>query len=201
MMKAEALRLLREDGHEPDEAMPLTQIMNLYRQSGQLCPKLEIRIWSRVEEIEYAGLENANIEPGIEQVLEFLSAYAHMVVLTNTNEEAARAGLFKLGLTCWLQHILGRGSAPQLKPAPDGMLALLARYPYLTTLDALAVGDALIDIQAARGAGLRFCAYNGSRAEQWQVGINKPDLQLYRWDENAARQVLALINNVVMNHG
>ena len=201
LMKAEALRLLMEAGYKPDESLPLTQTMNIYRRSDRFSPELEARIWRRVDEVEYAGLENADVEPGIEQALEYLSKYAHLVALTNTKEEAAGAVLFKLGLSCWLEHIMGRGGVPQLKPAPGGMLALLALYPYLTERDALAVGDAVIDIRAARGAGLRFCAYNRSRAEQWQTEEEQPDLRLNHWDEDAARQMLALLIDGVANHG
>ena len=201
LMKAETLRLLREEGHEPDEALPLTQTMNLFRQSDRLAPELEARIWRRVDEIEYAGVEKADIEPGIEQVLEFFRPHAHMVALTNTKEEAARMILQQLGLTRWLEQIMGRGGAPQLKPASGGMLELLARYPYLRAKDALAVGDALIDIRAARGAGMRFCAYNRSRSEQWQAGGYEPDLQLNCWNENAAKQLLTLFDDGVVCHG
>ena len=201
LMKTETLRLLREDGHEPDEELALTQTMKICRESGRLSPAYEALIWRRVEEIEYAGLENANVEPGIEQALEFLRPRAHLVALTNTKEEAALVCLRKLGLDRLLERIMGRGGAPQLKPAPGGMLALLALYPHLKAADTLAVGDAIIDVQAARGAGLRFCAYNRSRAEDWPQGELKPDLQLYRWDEEAARQLLALLDCGVAEHG
>ena len=201
LMKAETLRLLREAGHEPDETLPLTQTMNIIKYSGKLSSESETRIWRRVDEIECAGLENIDAEPGIEEVLELLSYSTHMVALTNTKEEAASACLCKLGLTKWLEYVMGRGGAPQLKPAPDGMLELLAHYPLLKAADALAVGDALIDIRAARGAGLRFVAYNRSRAEQWQTGDYKPDLQLKSWDESAAKQILALFGDGVTSHG
>ena len=201
LMKAETLRLLKEGGYKPDETLPLTQIMELYSQSGQLTPGLAERIWRRLDEIEHDGLENAGIEPGIEKALEFLSKHAHLTALTNTVEKAARAVLLNLGLARWLDHIMGRGGAPQLKPACGGMLALLAQYPHLTAADTLAVGDAIIDIRAAREAGLRFCAYNRSRAEQWPNGELKPDLQLYHWDESAARQLLALLDNEVVAYG
>lgn len=201
LMKAETLRMLSEEGHKPDEALPLTQTMKTYREGGLLSPELEARIWRRVDEIEYAGLKDAGMEPGIEQALEFLCQYAHLVALTNTTEVAASATLHKLGLARWLEQIMGRGGAPQLKPAPGGMLALIALFPHLTAADTLAVGDAIIDIQAARGAGLRFCAYNRSRAEQWPEGKLKPDLQLSHWDENTARQLLALLDIEATNHG
>ena len=201
LMKAEALRLLKEAGHEPDENLPLTQTMNNFRRSGLLSCDLEERIWRRVDEVEYAGLKNAVTEPGIEQALEFLYAYAHLTVLTNTKEEAAHDILLKLGLTHWLEHIMGRGGAPQLKPASGGLQAILALYPHITAADTVAVGDAIIDIRAARGAGLSFCAYNRSRAEQWPAGEYQPDLQLHCWNTNAARQLLLLLNREAPKHG
>lgn len=201
LMKSAALRLLEETGRAPQEELPLTQIMNLYRQNGWLDPQLEARIWQRVDEIEYAGLAGSVPEPAVEQALEFLSKHAHLAVLTNTKQEAARDILAQLGLERWLEHIMGRGGAPQLKPAPGGMLALLARYPRLRPLDALAVGDALIDIRAARAAGLRFCAYNRSRAEQWTEREHQPELRLTSWEEPAARLLLALLDCGVADYG
>ena len=194
LMKAESLRLLKEGGHRPDETLPLTQIMDICKQSGHLSTALEARIWSRIDDIEYDGLKNAIIEPGIEQVLEFLGADAHIVALTNTKEEAACMTMEKLGLTRWLEHIMGRGSAPQLKPAPGGMLSLLACYPHITAGNTLAVGDAIIDLLAARAAGLLFCAYNRSRFEQWPAFEHKPDLQLSNWEKSAAQSMLALLD-------
>ncbi|MCL1816945.1 MAG: HAD hydrolase-like protein, partial [Clostridiales bacterium] len=123
-----------------------------------------------------------------------LSGYAHLVALTNTKAAAACHVLSKLGLSIYLEYIMGRGTAPCLKPAPDGMLALLASYPTLLAADVVAVGDAIIDIQAARGAGFKFCAYNRSRLEQWQVAGYKLELQLHQWDERAARQLLLLLD-------
>jgi phosphoglycolate phosphatase len=201
LMKAETVGLLKEGRYAPDETMPLTQMMNIFRKNERFSAELEARIWRRVEEIEYEGLMNAGVEPGIERVLEILGKFAHLVVLTNTKEEAARAILLQLGLSSFLEQIMGRGGAPELKPAPGGMLALLALYPDLAKEDALAVGDALIDIRAARGAGLRFCAYNRSRAEQWQAGGHQPDLELKSWDEPATRQLLALLEGEVACFG
>ncbi|MCL1905585.1 MAG: HAD hydrolase-like protein [Clostridiales bacterium] len=201
LMKAETLRLLRKGGYEPDETLPLTHTMGLFRTSERFSPKLEAFIWDRVDEIEYAGLKNAVPEPGIERTLEFLSPYAHIVALTNTKEEAARSVLLQLGLADRLEYIMGRGGARELKPAPGGMLDLMARYPYITAKDTLVVGDALIDIQAARGAGAHFCAYNRSRAEQWLSAGYEPDMSLHSWDDNAARQMLALLGCEVAVHG
>jgi len=195
-MKSEVLRILANSGYEANELLPLTQILNHFRQSSCYSSQLEKLVWQRVDDIENTGLKNSMAEPGIEQVLEYLNNYAHLVALTNTNEESAGNILHQLGLTRWLRQIMGRAGARELKPAPGGMLELLALYSSLTAKDALAIGDAEIDMRAAKQAGLSFCAYNRSRIEQWPVGKDAPKLFLNKWDAEAARQILTLLYKV-----
>lgn len=193
LMKSETCRLLRGAGLTQDETLPVAQILVGLKRQGLLTQELEARVWHVICEIEAVGLAGATAEPQIELVLDLLSPHAHLVALTNTNAEAARLSLEQLGLARRFAHIMGRGGAPELKPAPDGMLALLSYFPQLTPADALAVGDALIDIRAARAAGLAFCAYNRSRQECWQEAGLNPDLQLTCWDEDAAAAILKLL--------
>lgn len=193
LMKSETCRLLRQAGLMPDESLPVAQILNGFKQDSMLAEDVETHIWRAICEIEADGLAGAEVEPQIELVLNLLEPYAHLAALTNTNELAALASLRRLGLAGRFAHIMGRGSAPQLKPAPGGMLALLSYYPQLKAADALAVGDALIDIRAAHAAGMLFCAYNRSRQERWQEAGCVPDLQLTAWDEDAAAAILKLL--------
>ncbi|MCL2496925.1 MAG: HAD hydrolase-like protein [Clostridiales bacterium] len=193
LMKSETCRLLREAGLCPDESLPVSQMLNGFKEAGELTHEVEERIWRAINEIEASGLTGATAEPHIEQVLEYLTPYAHLAALTNTNEQAARYALEQLGLSRWLNYIMGRGGAPELKPAPGGMLALAARFPWLSPAGILVVGDALIDIRAARTAGLAFCAYNRSRLENWREAGYQPDLQFNAWDEKAAQAMLAFL--------
>lgn len=192
LLKDESYRLLRAAGLTPDHSLPVTQTLAAFKQQNLLPQELEQAVWDAIVRIEADGLAQATMEPQVELMLQSLVGRAHVVVLTNNDEPSALASLGHLGLAGCFERIMGRGSAPELKPAPGGMLALLADYPHLTAANALAVGDATIDIRAAYGAGLRFCAYNRSRPENWQAAGFTPDAQLYGWDKSSADTLLAL---------
>lgn len=193
LMKAETLRILREAGLQPATRPPVSEILNGLREAGQLPQELEDAIWQRVSEVEADGLAMAVPEPGICAVLDALRPRVHLAVLTNNAQEAAQANLQRLGLAAYFECVLGRGGVPALKPFAGGMQAVVAHFGPLTVRDSLAVGDALIDIQAAGAAGIAFAAYNRSRQEDWRRLPLRPVLQLTAWDEAAAQRLLHLL--------
>jgi len=190
LMKSETCRLLHEAGLYPDESMPVSQMISEFKAAAMLSSELEARIWQAIEEVEAKGLADATTEPYIEEVLDYLSPHAHLTALTNTNEPAARQALKRLGLSPRLEYIMGRGGAPQMKPAPGGMMAMAARFPWVDPSAIVAVGDALIDIRAARAADLAFCAYNRSRMENWREAGLLPDWQINAWSLAAAKDLI-----------
>ncbi len=92
--------------------------------------------------------------PGVEPMLQKLLVPSgrKLAVLTNKPGDVARALLQALALDRYFDVIVGEGDGHPRKPAPDGLLALCARFG-VTPDRTLMVGDGLPDLAVARAAG------------------------------------------------
>ncbi|MBQ6842749.1 MAG: HAD hydrolase-like protein [Firmicutes bacterium] len=190
LMDAETRRILAEFGVAADPQLATSPQMNKLEAEGRISPACRTAVWQRVAEIEQQGMRLAEAEPGIDALLSQLQQQAHLVLITTTCEAFALESMRRLQLESYFEHIWGRESLSELKPAPGGLLQALAEYPQLTAADALMVGDGDTDFQAARAAKMKFVAYTGSRDINWPQG--SADLLLAAWDESAADQILEL---------
>lgn len=164
-----------------------------YAESPDYQPQVAQRVWDEISEIEKQGIEQAVLEPGAGQALQYLAAYAELAVLTNNTGQNLEQTLGRLGLLPYLGYVAGRDSVPKMKPAPDGMLHIMAQFPHIAAANTLAVGDARIDADAAGRAGIGFVSYNRSRIEDWDgLGI-RPLLRLNCWDQTSCRRLAALL--------
>lgn len=149
-------------------------------------------IWRKVAEIEAVGLDQAVLEPGAIEALDYLSQYTEMAVLSNNTDIAIGDNLNRLGIAPYLTFVAGRNSVPNLKPSPDGMLLVKSHYPEIPLANTLTIGDAMIDAQAAEAAGIGFVAYNRSRMEDWAKWNIVPLVQLTQWDQAACDTIRGL---------
>ena len=104
-------------------------------------------------------LNHTRVYDGILDVLEALHIRASLAVLTNKPVAATRRILEALNLTRYFRPdtVIGGDGAFPRKPNGDGLRHLIAAagVPPSSTL---LVGDSLIDLRTARGAGVPFCA-------------------------------------------
>jgi Predicted phosphatases len=143
------------------------------------------QVWAICARHEAEGMRGAVPEPGARDMLERLYGRGLLLaVLTNNAEAAAERALGDAGFRHYFDAVFGRESVPQLKPSPEGVRAVLARYPQVPPSRWLAVGDSWIDGAAAAGAGIAFAAYRAG------PGLNErgimPDLRIDRLEELAA---------------
>lgn len=99
--------------------------------------------------------------PGVEQGLQRLHAAGfRMAVLSNKPGDPSRAIIRHLGIEPLFFRVLGGGDLPNLKPAPDGILRLMAEVNAVAQQTWM-IGDHHTDLEAARNAGVRsgFVAY------------------------------------------
>ena len=102
-------------------------------------------------------LDHTRPYPGIVESLAALAdRSAALSVLTNKPEAMSRAILDGLGLLERFAAVLGGDSCPSRKPDPAGIERLLA-LTEMPPEQALLVGDSLIDLRTAAGAGVDFC--------------------------------------------
>ncbi len=193
-MKADICRLLQQGGYTPNPQLSVAAIMHEMESQPGFDAALGAACWRRIDEVERQGMANALLEPGAAWLLSALEPAAYLLLLTNNQQDHAQQVLDRFALGSFFSAVCGREQVKYLKPQPDGYLQLMAQFPALRPGDFLAVGDALIDMQAAHAAGIGFVAYTGSRQEDWQSRHPGPLACVPRWDETALavlRQLLA----------
>jgi len=112
----------------------------------------------------------ASVFPGVAEMLDALArAGLAMAVVTSKRNRAATQALRVLGLSQWIGATIGAEDVPSPKPAADPVREALRRLG-ASPESALVVGDSVLDMRAARAAGVR------SAAALW--GAEDPDAVL-----------------------
>ena len=100
-------------------------------------------------------LDKTVLYPGVTGGLRKLSAAGHrLAVLSNKPGDPSRVILKHLGVAGLFFRIIGGGDVPNLKPAPDGILALIEESgarPENTWM----LGDHHTDLEVAHNAGIK----------------------------------------------
>jgi phosphoglycolate phosphatase len=98
----------------------------------------------------------ARAYPGVEEGLAQLHARGlRLGVVTNKARYAAAALLVHLGLSAWIDVVVGGDTAEHRKPHPQPLLHA-CRELQVTPAESLMVGDSATDVQAARAASMRI---------------------------------------------
>jgi phosphoglycolate phosphatase len=98
-------------------------------------------------------LDQTRLYPGIDALLGHL-APRRLAVLTNKPGDMSRAILSGLGVAHRFDWIWGAGDFPGRKPDPAGLRMLVAAAGVAPS-EAVFIGDSAIDVETARGAGVR----------------------------------------------
>ncbi len=100
-------------------------------------------------------LDKTTLYPGVAEGLAQLAEAGHaLAVLSNKPGEPSRVILKHLGVDSLFLQILGGGDLPNLKPAPDGIQALLEAAG--TSVENIwMIGDHHTDLEAAHNAGVQ----------------------------------------------
>jgi|SRR6516165_2442584 phosphoglycolate phosphatase len=110
-----------------------------------------------------------------------------VAVCSNKLVGFSRALLEHLGLAECVDVVLGPEDVERPKPAPDMLLAALARLK-VQTGEALYVGDMVVDIETARGAGVAVWVVATGSEERSRLQEAKPDRLL-----GELREVLSIL--------
>jgi phosphoglycolate phosphatase len=112
------------------------------------------RYFLHYERIETGAGHSARIYPGATDTLERLHRLGlKLAVVTNKPQRLAFGLLQRLGLTQWLQVVLGGDSCERRKPDPQPLLFACERLG-VPPAHTLMVGDSINDVKAARGANI-----------------------------------------------
>lgn len=98
-------------------------------------------------------LDETRLYPGVEAGLKKLSGHA-LAVLSNKPGDPTRAILKHLGVDGLFFRMLGGGDLPNLKPAPDGIEALIEESG-ISKENTWMIGDHHTDLEVAHNAGVK----------------------------------------------
>jgi HAD superfamily hydrolase (TIGR01509 family) len=116
--------------------------------------------------------------PGAAEALRALHARGLLLgVCSNKPIDFTRELVAYLGVAEFLALLLGPEDVARPKPAPDMLLAALTRLG-LAPADALYVGDMVVDIDTARGAGVRVWVVATGSDEPAALDRAHPDRRL-----------------------
>lgn len=164
-MKLRCLNLLQDyqvDGwQELGGHATASEMIELAKERGK--NDIVKEMFTLIEGIEKEGMKEALLEPGALEVVQHLAKEKTLVIVTNNATTAAIYALERLNIASYFTDIYGRDRLLAMKPAPDSLRSVLARYPQLKRDEWVMVGDSWIDGQAAKTVGIPYICYNGSR--------------------------------------
>lgn len=116
------------------------------------------------------------------------AAGCRLSVLTNKPQQATERVLDALGLRTSFDAVIGGDTALARKPAPDGLLALMARAA-IPRADTLMVGDSWVDAHTAAAADIDACLVSYGFG---YVGVDAATSRAVRWHIGAPGELTAL---------
>jgi phosphoglycolate phosphatase len=112
------------------------------------------RYFLHYEQVEASDERGARVYPGVSDCLMELHRLGlQLAVVTNKQKQFAAGLLRRLGLSEWIQVVVGGDSCARRKPDPQP-LQVACEAMQVETAHALMVGDSVNDVLAARAAGL-----------------------------------------------
>ena len=120
--------------------------------------KLRERIYGRLEAIEIKAAREVTLHPNIEEILrELRDRGIRLGLVTNNGRSGANLTLDRFKLKAFFDTIVTRDDCQEMKPAPAPVIMVLARLNAQAE-DSILVGDGVMDMIAAKAAGLRSVA-------------------------------------------
>jgi HAD superfamily hydrolase (TIGR01509 family) len=119
---------------------------------------LRKKIYSMIEEMELKAAKEVTLYPGAVDTLRKLRSQSIMIGLaTNNGRRGTDLTLSKYGLENLFDAVVTRDDCDDMKPAPEPVLKLLSMLN-VTSSEAILIGDGVLDMMAARAAGIRSVA-------------------------------------------
>ena len=129
------------------------------------------KMWEIPTKHETEGMKDADLEPGVLELLEQLKSKYCMVIITNNAIKAAETALTNNNVLHYFDCVVGRGTMGSLKPSPDGFHYILRKYDHIPAEEWISVGDSWIDGKASASAGINFISYQGDIERMNRMGV------------------------------
>jgi HAD superfamily hydrolase (TIGR01509 family) len=125
---------------------------------AQTYEKLRERLYGRLEDIEVKAAREVTLYPGIEEMLRKLrNRHIKLGLVTNNGRAGTNLTLDRFGIRTAFDAIVTRDDCQDMKPDAAPVIMVLAQLN-AEVKDAILVGDGVMDMIAARAAGLRCAA-------------------------------------------
>ena len=119
---------------------------------------------------ERRAMQHATLEPFAIEALTALKELGFATaVWTNNDRVAAQFALARFDLGPHLDLVVTRDDVVRLKPDPDGLRVVRARWPQASRF--VVIGDSWIDGAAAQAGGVPFIAYRADADELDRRGV------------------------------
>lgn len=138
--------------------LPLPLALGQLIGRGPLGAAVAVEIYRRLWRAQVTPQIPQLLYPGVKAGLARLKEQGlRLAVVTGKAQDGADSTVDAAGLRPSIEVVLGYTSVPNPKPAPDIALEALARLQ-VAPAEAMVVGDASLDLQMARAAGVRSIA-------------------------------------------
>jgi phosphoglycolate phosphatase len=133
-------------------------------------PDLEPELMTIPVSHERRAMEASVLIPHAVEAVSALKALGYATAIwTNNDRVVADFVLARFGLLPHLDLVVTRDDVIQLKPDPDGLRVVRARWPAATRI--VVVGDSWVDGAAAQAGGVPFIAYRANHVELAHRGV------------------------------
>jgi len=133
-------------------------------------PTLETEVMAIPVAHERRAMEAAILIPHAVEAVAALKALGYATAIwTNNDRVVADFVLARFGLLPHLDLVVTRDDVVQLKPDPDGLRVVRARWPDASRI--VVIGDSWVDGAAAQAGGVPFIAYCADHAELTRRGV------------------------------
>jgi pyrophosphatase PpaX len=120
--------------------------------------RIRTQIYGMIEEIELRAATEVTLYPGAVDTLRKLRSHSMKIGLaTNNGRKGTELTLSRYRLENLFDAVVTRDDCDNMKPAADPVLRVLTELN-VTSGEAVLIGDGVMDIMAARAAGIRSVA-------------------------------------------
>ena len=164
----------------------MTEQSSIYLLLKQLKPRLDSEAYGRLRKLFFSRLEEMEIKaarevmlyPGVFDTMNKLRGRELLIgLVTNNGRKGTSLTLKRLGLKLFFDAIVTRDDCEEMKPDPGPIRRVLEELK-VGVDEAIFVGDGVMDIMAAREAGLCSVAVSTGPFEMERLLHSKPDYVL-----------------------
>lgn len=159
-------RILKELDNEKLRTPDMTEQLSIYIILGKLKDKLDAKtygtlrreIYSYLEEMELKAATEVTLYPSAVDTLRKLRGHSVKIgLVTNNGRKGTELTLSRHRLENLFDAVVTRDDCDNLKPAAEPVLRVLTALN-VTSSEAILIGDGVMDIMAARAAGIQSVA-------------------------------------------